>query len=46
MCKDWVWYKFYTSIKNESTKIIMRKKEEEKRRLMQVKGVGVEGVGG
>merc|ERR1719290_689205 len=34
-CKDWVWYKFYTMVKNESEKIIKKQKEEEMRRIMQ-----------
>jgi len=34
-CKDWVWYKFYTMVKNESEKIIKKQKEEEFRRMMQ-----------
>jgi myosin heavy subunit len=34
-CKDWVWYKFYTMVKNESTKIIAKQKEEERRQMMQ-----------
>jgi len=34
-CKDWVWYKFYTMVKNESEKIIKKQKEEEFRKMMQ-----------
>merc|ERR1712121_574504 len=34
-CKDWVWYKYYTMVKNESEKIIKKQKEEEMRRIMQ-----------
>merc|ERR1712198_175566 len=34
-CKDWVWFKFYTMVKNESTKIVAKQKEEEKRKIMQ-----------
>jgi len=34
-CKDWIWFKFYTMVKNESTKIIAKQKEEERRRQMQ-----------
>merc|ERR1739848_791296 len=34
-CKDWVWFKFYTMVKNESTKIIQKQKEEEFRKMMQ-----------
>ena len=36
-CKDWVWYKFYTMVKNESEKIIKKQKEEEFRKMMQVR---------
>merc|ERR1712025_1245159 len=32
---DWVWYKFYTMVKNESEKIIKKQKEEEFRKMMQ-----------
>merc|ERR1711931_255311 len=34
-CKDWVWFKFYTMVKNESEKIIKKQKEEEFRQMMQ-----------
>jgi len=34
-CKDWVWYKFYTMVKNESTKIVAKQKEEERRKVME-----------
>jgi len=34
-CKDWVWFKFYTMVKNESVKIIQKQKEEEFRKMMQ-----------
>jgi len=34
-CKDWVWFKFYTMVKAESTKIIAKQKEEERKKLME-----------
>jgi len=34
-CKDWVWYKYYTMVKNESEKIVAKQKEEEKRKIME-----------
>jgi len=34
-CKDWRWFQFYTMVKNESTKIIAKQKEEERKKLME-----------
>jgi len=34
-CKDWVWYKYYTMVKNESEGIIARQKAEERRKMME-----------
>jgi len=34
-CKDWVWYKYYTMVKNEAEKIVAKQKEAERRKMME-----------